>query len=99
MQDANQLRRWDEARGDAQHLHEASARFRRERPPELTSREREAIQRLAHDVPALWHAADTTPQDRQAIVRVLGERVRGAGHEDSAQVEGTVQWAGGVTSA
>jgi hypothetical protein len=65
----------------------------------LTSREREAILRLAHDVPALWHAADTTPQDRQEIVRVLVERVTVDVHDESEQVEVTVQWAGGVTSA
>src|SRR6266852_1098330 len=64
-------RHWEEALGDEQHLQEEYARFRRERPPELTSREREAILRLAHDVPALWHAAATTPQDRQEIVRVV----------------------------
>ena len=65
----------------------------------MASREREAILRLAHDVPALWHAAETTPQDRQEIVRVLVERVTIDVHEDSAQVDVTVQWAGGVTSA
>jgi hypothetical protein len=91
-------RRWEEALGHEQHLHEAYARFRHERPPELTAREREAIRRWAHDVPALWHAADTTPQDRQEIVRVLVERVTVDVHEDSEQVEVTIQWAGGMTS-
>jgi DNA invertase Pin-like site-specific DNA recombinase len=91
-------RRWEEALGHEQHLHEEYARFRHERPPELTAREREAIRRLAHDVPALWHAADTTPQDRQEIVRVLVERVTVDVHEDSEQVEVTIQWAGGMTS-
>ena len=91
-------RRWEEALGDEQHLQEEYARFRRERPPELTSREREAILRLAHDIPALWHASETTPQDRQEIVRVLVERVTVDVHEDSEQVDVTVQWAGGVTS-
>jgi DNA invertase Pin-like site-specific DNA recombinase len=92
-------RRWEEALGHEQHLHEEYARFRRERPPELTSREREAIRCLAHDVPALWHAAETTPQDRQEIVRVLVERITVDVHEDSEQVSVTIQWAGGVTSA
>ena len=65
----------------------------------MASREREAIRRLAHDVPALWHAADTTPQDRQAIGRVVVERVTVDVHEDSAQVDVTIHWAGGVPSA
>ena len=38
-------RRWEEALGHEQHLQEEYARFRRECPPELTSREREAILR------------------------------------------------------
>lgn len=92
-------RRWEEALGHEQHLQEEYARFRRERPPELTAREREAILRLAQDVPALWHAAETTPQDRQEIVRLLVDRVAVDVHDDSEQVDVTIQWAGGVISA
>jgi hypothetical protein len=60
---------------------------------------REAILRLAHDVPALWHAVATTPHDRQEIVRVLVDRVTVDVHEDSEQVDVRIHWAGGVTSA
>ena len=65
----------------------------------MTSREREALLRLAHDVPALWHAAATPPQDRQEIVRVFVDCVTVEVHEDSAQVAVTIQWAGGGASA
>jgi hypothetical protein len=92
-------RRWEEALSHEQHLQEEYARCRRERPPELTSREREAILHLAHDVPALWHAPATTPQDRQEIVRLLVERVIVEVHDDSEQVEVTLHWAGGATSS
>jgi sugar-specific transcriptional regulator TrmB len=81
-------RHWEEAIGHKQHLQEEYARFRCERPPELTSREREAILRLAHDVPALWHAAETTPQDRQEIVRLLVDCVTVDVHNDSEQDRG-----------
>ena len=47
----------------------------------------------------VWQAAETTPQDRQEIVRVLVERVTVDVHDDSEQVDVTIQWAGGVTSA
>ena len=47
----------------------------------------------------MWQAPDTTAQDRQEIVRVLVNRVPVKVHEDSAHVEVTVQWAGGMTSA
>jgi hypothetical protein len=91
-------RQWEEALRHEQQLHEAYARFRRERPLELTSPEREAIRRLAQDVPALWQAPETTAQDRQESVRLLVERVTVKVHEDREQVEVTLQWAGGVTS-
>jgi len=92
-------RRWEEALCHEQQLQEASARFRRERPLALTALEREAILRLARDVPAVWQAPATTAQDRQEIVRVLVDRVTVEVHEESEQVEVTLQWAGGVTSA
>jgi hypothetical protein len=92
-------RQWEEALRHEQLLQEEYARFRRERPLELTAPEREAILRLAQDVPAVWQAPATTAQDRQEIVRLLVERVTVNVHEDSEQVEVTLQWAGGVTSA
>lgn len=92
-------RQWEEALRHEQQLQEEYARFRRERPLELTAPEREAILRLAQDVPALWQALETTAQDRQEIVRLLVERVTVNVHEDSEQVDVTLQWAGGVTSA
>ena len=92
-------RQWEEALRHEQQWQEEYARFRRERPRELTSPEREAIVRLAQDVPAVWQAPETTAQDRQEIVRLLVERVTVNVHEDSEQVDVTVQWAGGVISA
>jgi hypothetical protein len=91
-------RHWEEARRHEQQLQEEYARCRRERPPELTSSEREAILRLARDVPVVWQAPERTAQDRQEIVRVLVERVTVNVHEDSEHVDVTLQWAGGVTS-
>jgi DNA invertase Pin-like site-specific DNA recombinase len=91
-------RQWEEALRHEQHEQEASARFRREQPAELTSRERDTILRLAHDVPRLWAASETTAQERQEIVRALLERVTVEVIDDSEQVEVTLHWVGGVTS-
>src|SRR5262245_10230875 len=85
-------RRWEAALGHERRLQEEYARFRRERPLELTAREREAILRLAQDVPALWHAAETTPQDRQEIVRVVVDRVAIDVRADSEPVDVSIQW-------
>ena len=90
-------RQWEEALRHEQQRQEEDARFRRERPRALTAPEREALLRLAQDVPAVWPASATTAQDRQEIVRLLVERVTVNGHEDSEQGDGTLQWAGGVT--
>jgi hypothetical protein len=59
----------------------------------------EVILCLAHDVPGLWRAVETTPQDRQEIVRLLVDRITVDVRDDSEQVEVTIHWAGGVTSA
>jgi hypothetical protein len=46
-----------------------------EQPATLSREEREAIRRLATDLPTLWHAETTTAADRQAIIRQLVERI------------------------
>jgi DNA invertase Pin-like site-specific DNA recombinase len=91
-------RQWEEALRHEQHEHEAYARFRREQPAECTAQEREAIRRLAHDIPGVWEAPETTAHERQEIVRVLLERVTIAVQGDSDHVDVTLHWAGGVTS-
>ena len=96
---ARELERlWEEALRHEQHEQEAYARFRREQPLECTARERDAIRRLAYDVPGLWEAPETTPQERQEIVRVLLEQVTVDVVDDSEQVQVTLHWAGGVRS-
>ena len=91
-------RQWEEALRHEQLEHEAYARFRREQPAELTVSERDAIRRLAQDMPGLWGASETTAQDRQEIVRLLLEQVTVAVQGDSEQVDVTLHWAGGVAS-
>ena len=90
---------WAKALRHEQREQEAYARFKQERPAELTPRHRDAIRRFSHDVPGLWQAPHTTAQDRQEIMRLLLERVTVAVQGASAQVAVTLQWAGGCTSA
>jgi DNA invertase Pin-like site-specific DNA recombinase len=89
-------RQWEEALRHEQLEQEAYARFRREQPSELTPGERDAIRRLAHDLPSLWVAPETTPQDRQEIVRLLLEQVTVTVQGDSELVDVTLHWAGGT---
>ena len=91
-------RQWEEALSHEQQEQEAYARFCRDQPTELTSPERDAIRRLAQDLPGLWNGPETTSQDRQEIVRVLLEQVTVEVQGDSEQVDVTLHWAGGVQS-
>src|SRR5438105_14719114 len=49
-------------------------------------------------MPSLWAAPETTPQDRQELVRVLLEQVTVEVQGDSEQVDVMLHWAGGVKS-
>jgi DNA invertase Pin-like site-specific DNA recombinase len=89
-------RQWEEALRHEQHEQEAYARFRREQPRELRPGERDAIRRLAQDVPSLWESPETTPQDRQEIVRLLLDQVTVTVHGNSELVDVTLHWAGGA---
>jgi hypothetical protein len=90
---------WEAALRHEQLEQEAYARCCRERPRELTWREHDAIRRLAHDLPGLWAAPETTAQDRQEIIRLLLEEVTvDVLQGDSELVDVTLHWAGGVQS-
>ena len=89
---------WEKALRHEQQEQEAYARFRQERPAELTPRHRDAIRRLSHDVPGLWQAPLITAKDRQEIVRLLLERVTVDVQGESEQVAVTLQGAGGCRS-
>lgn len=89
-------RQWEEALSHEQQEQEAYTRFCRDQPTELTLPERDAIRRLAQDLPGLWEEPETTSQDRQEIVRVLLEQITVEVQGDSEQVDITLHWAGGV---
>ncbi|HKB35889.1 MAG TPA: recombinase zinc beta ribbon domain-containing protein, partial [Gemmataceae bacterium] len=96
---ANTLeQRWEEALRAQQQLEEEYARFVQQQPVELTEREQQRLLALAQDIPALWHAADTTLPQRKEIVRCLVESVTATVLEQSEQGRVTIQWAGGCVS-
>jgi hypothetical protein len=91
-------RQWEEALREQERLTVEYGAFQRQQPIRLTDEERALVHQLASDIPALWQAADTTPQDRQQIVRLLLERVDVNVEGNSERMELTLQWAGGFTS-
>jgi DNA invertase Pin-like site-specific DNA recombinase len=89
---------WNEALVALERLEVDFERFRAQQSPQLTEQRRAELLSLAQDIPALWHASSTTPQQRQSIVRILLERVelRLEGHSERLSL--TLFWSGGEHS-
>ena len=91
-------RRWDEALRADERLQADYARFRTASPTELSPAERQQIVSLSKDLPALWQADSTTPEDRQSVARLLLEQVTANVEGNTDRVEVELQWAGGFMS-
>jgi len=92
---ARTLERQLEERLRALHeLEEAYARAQDQQPCALTAAEREEITALSANLPALWHAAATRPEDRQEIARLLLRRVVVKVSTESQRAEVCLVWAG-----
>ena len=91
-------RRWDEALRADEQLQADYARFTRESPTQLSQSEQEQILALATDLPSLWRADSTTPEDHQAIARLLLEQIIVTVEGDTDRVEIELRWAGGFVS-
>ena len=91
-------RRWDEALRTDEKLQADYARFQQDSSTQLSPREREQILSLAHDLPSLWHADSTTPEDRQTIARLLLEQVTVTVEGNTDRVDVELRWSGGFTS-
>jgi hypothetical protein len=89
-------RQWEQALAEELRLRAEHERFVATRPVPLTAAELAAIRRLSEDIPALWHAPTTTARDRQAVARLLLERVVVTVEGESERVAVTCCWAGGV---
>jgi hypothetical protein len=88
-------RQWEEALAEAEHLQADYARFLAVQPTTLASAERDAIRRLASDVPALWRAPGTPDAERQAIIRQVVDHVVVMVHGESEPVTVQGHWVGG----
>jgi DNA invertase Pin-like site-specific DNA recombinase len=93
-------RQWEEALRRQRGVQEEYDRFSRQPLSQLSAEQKCRIAALAADIPALWRAPGTTPQDRKAVLRCLIERVEVRTEPDSEQAEASIHWAGGhVTDA
>ncbi len=90
--------RWEETLRAERQVRDDYDRFLREQPPQLSQDERARIAALSTDIPALWHAPDTTPRDRKEIIRHLVEKIVVYAKNDSEYVDVTIHWQGGLIS-
>jgi DNA invertase Pin-like site-specific DNA recombinase len=91
-------RRWDAALRADEQLQADYARFQQDCPTQLLPYERAQIRELSEDLPALWRAATTTPEDRQTVARLLLEQVAVTVEGDTDRVDVELRWAGGFIS-
>jgi len=90
--------RWEESLRQQRQLREEHDRFLAKTPAGLSDDDAQRIRAASGDISSLWHAADTPPQDRQAIVRCLVDRVVVHVDQHSEYVDVTIHWHGGFTS-
>lgn len=86
---------WEEKLAAQQQLEEEYHRFLQQKPRLLSEAEREAIRRLATDIPAQWAASTTTDADRKEIIRQVVERVVVDVQASSERVKVRIEWIGG----
>jgi DNA invertase Pin-like site-specific DNA recombinase len=91
-------KRWEQTLSDRRRVQEEYAHFQGERPARLTEDDREAVRALSADIPCLWHAATTTPSERQQVVRHLVERVVLTAPPGQEVADVCIHWAGGFVS-
>jgi hypothetical protein len=65
----------------------------------LTDDEQQRLKRYARDLPSLWHAPTTRPEDRKRLLRCLIENVVVTAPDPGDRLQARVHWRGGeVTS-
>jgi Recombinase zinc beta ribbon domain/Recombinase len=89
---------WEKTLRAQRDLREEYDRFLKEQPPRLTEQERSRILAVSADIPTLWHAPETTTQDRKEIIRLLTERIVVDVRANTERAEVAIQWRGGLTT-
>jgi DNA invertase Pin-like site-specific DNA recombinase len=91
-------RQWEEALRAQRTLEEEYHRFQQTQPTRLNAGEHAEIERLAHDLPALWRAPQTSVTDKRQVVRLLLQQVVVWAPASSNAVKVQLQWTGGTVT-
>jgi excisionase family DNA binding protein len=89
-------RAWEQALSRLESERRKLAELEARQPEPLTRAERQALGRLARDLPRLWSAETTTPRDRKELLRTLICDVIVTVKEDPRRAELEIAWEGGA---
>lgn len=90
--------RWNAALETLEQLEQDYAVLRRTELLPLDAVEQQAVQRLAGDLPGLWHADTTTAVDRKRLLRLVMSEVVVSVDSQHRRAEVVIVWSGGATS-
>jgi len=89
-------RRWNEKLERVAQLERTYAQAEGEAQWNLTAEEREGIDELSRDLPAIWSAATTTNQERKQLLRMAIESVQLDGISQAGRIETQIRWRSGT---
>jgi excisionase family DNA binding protein len=89
-------RAWEQALQELEREQRKLQELERQQPEPLTDAERQALARLARDLPHLWAAETTTPRDRKELLRTLLTEVIVTVKEPPRRAEVEIHWEGGA---
>jgi hypothetical protein len=88
--------RLESALGELERERRKLAELERRRPQPLTATERQALTRVARDLPKLWNTPTTTPRDRKELLRALISEVVVTVREQPRRADIEIAWEGGA---
>ena len=88
--------RFETALGELERERRKLAELESRRPEPLTAAERQALGRIAKDLPRLWSAETTTDRDRKELLRTLISEIIVTVTEQPRQAEVEICWEGGA---
>lgn len=91
-------KRWNEALEALEKLKKAYALAKQKQLAPLNQAEKQAVQQLATDLPALWYAKTTTTLDRKRLLRSVVQEVTLTYYSEERRAEFAILWSGQVTT-
>jgi excisionase family DNA binding protein len=90
--------RLEDALTELEHQRRKLAELECRRPEPLTAAERQALARLARDLPRVWDADTTTDRDRKELLRTLVGEVVVTVRDEPRRAQIEIAWEGGARS-